>query len=61
VRFPIRVNGVVVCRYVADFVYIENGAQIVEDVKSAHTKTLAVYRLKKKLMAAVYGCEITEV
>jgi len=36
--------------YVADFRYIENGEEIVEDVKSAITKKHPVYALKKKLL-----------
>lgn len=60
VRIPVAVNGVVVCRYVADFVYLENGQRIVEDVKSRFTRTLPVYRLKMKLLKALYGIEIRE-
>lgn len=61
VRFPLVVNGETVCVYVADAVYTDGGKQVVEDVKSAHTRKLPVYRLKAKLMAAVYGIEIREV
>ncbi len=53
-------NGVIVCRYVADFVYIRDGRRVIEDVKSSFTKMLPVYRLKKRLLAAV-GLEINEV
>lgn len=60
VRFPIRVNDVVIARYVADFVYIEAGQRIVEDVKSKFTAKNPMYRLKKKCMAAM-GIEIQEV
>jgi len=49
-----------ICRYVADFGYIENGAVVIEDVKSKITKGLPVYRLKKKLMKALYGIDIRE-
>lgn len=59
VRFPIRVNDVIVCRYVADFVYVEAGQRVVEDVKSSFTRMNPVYRLKKKMMAAM-GVEIRE-
>ena len=48
-------------RYVADFVYIENGKMIVEDVKSSATKSLPVYRLKKHLMKSVHGIDIKEI
>lgn len=44
--------------YVADFVYRENGEEIVEDVKGMKTE---VYKLKKKLMRWRYGIEIREV
>ncbi|AMV23443.1 hypothetical protein VT84_03470 [Gemmata sp. SH-PL17] len=60
VRIPIIVNGTRVCAYVADFVYIAGGRRVVEDVKSAFTRKLPVYRLKKKLLAAL-GVEINEV
>lgn len=59
VRIPIRVNDVIVCRYVADFVYVEAGQRIVEDVKSSFTRMNPVYRLKKKMLAAM-GVEIRE-
>lgn len=44
--------------YRADFVYTLDGEIIVEDVKGYRTEA---YQLKKKLMRAVYGIEITEV
>ena len=44
--------------YIADFVYKYNGEVIVEDVKGVKT---AVYQLKKKMMAGVYGIEVQEV
>lgn len=59
-RFPIVVEGKLICTYVGDFAYEMDGTRIVEDVKSAPTKT-PVYRLKKKLMRAVHGIDISEV
>ena len=47
--------------YVADFVYTENGEEVVEDVKSEATKRNAVYRIKKKAMKIFWGIEIREV
>jgi hypothetical protein len=44
--------------YIADFVYKENGKEIVEDTKGYRTE---VYRIKKKLMAYIYQIEIREV
>ena len=58
--FRIEINGVKVCDYKGDFRYVEDGKTIVEDVKSEITRKLPVYRLKKKLMYAVYGIEILE-
>lgn len=43
--------------YVADFVYVEDGKEIVEDVKGMRTDT---YRLKSKLFARRYGMSIKE-
>jgi hypothetical protein len=57
VPYVIVVNGKKICRYVADFVYIENGKEVVEDVKGMKTP---VYNLKKKLMEAVFGVVILE-
>jgi hypothetical protein len=48
------------CKYVADFVYIENGETVVEDVKSDATRT-PEYRIKRKLMLYRYGIKIREV
>lgn len=57
VRYDITVNGCKICKYVADFVYFENGKQVVEDVKGMKTP---VYNLKKKLMLACHGITIKE-
>lgn len=43
--------------YVADFVYVEDGKTVVEDVKGMRTD---VYRLKSKLFARRYGVSIRE-
>lgn len=60
VRYQLVVNGVKIGSYRADFCYQENGQEVVEDVKSAATKALRDYRLRKKLMLALYGIEIRE-
>lgn len=46
------------CCYVADFVYNENGKQVVEDTKGFRTKD---YIIKRKLMLWVHGIKIKEV
>jgi len=61
VTFRLESDDKKICDYVADFVYQRNGEMIVEDVKSAMTRRLAVYRLKKKLLLAQYKIEIKEV
>lgn len=43
--------------YVADFVYVEDGKTVVEDVKGMVTD---VYKLKSKLFARRYGMSIKE-
>ena len=43
--------------YVADFVYLEDGARVVEDVKGMKTD---MYRWKKKHLLAEYGVQIKE-
>lgn len=46
------------CSYIADFVYEENGKEIVEDTKGVKTKD---YIIKRKLMLYVHGIRIREV
>ena len=46
------------CSYVADFVYNENGEQVVEDTKGIRTEA---YKIKRKMMRWLYGIEIKEV
>lgn len=58
-EFPLEVDGELVGRYIADFAYYGEQGPVVEDVKSTPTKT-AVYRLKKKLVQALYGIEIED-
>lgn len=59
-RYDVVINGHKICWYQADFRYfdLEKGVQVVEDVKGMKTP---VYRLKKKLVEALYPITITEV
>jgi hypothetical protein len=51
-KFPIVLNGVHVCNYIADFRYLtQNDKTIVEDSKGMRTE---IYRLKAKLFHAAY-------
>ena len=45
------------CSYKADFVYVCNGIQVVEDCKGMRT---AAYIIKRKLMLKNYGIRIKE-
>ena len=58
--FLLEVEGKKVAKYIADFVYLRKGQQVVEDVKSSATRKLSTYRLKKKLMFAIHGITIVE-
>ena len=61
-RYDFVVNGMKVGFYTADFRYLDrrSGETVVEDVKADVTKTTS-YRLRKKLMKAIHGIDITEV
>jgi hypothetical protein len=61
-RYDLVVNGQKLGFYRGDFRYKEvvTDSVVLEDVKSSVTKT-AVYKLKKKLVKALYGIEIIEV
>lgn len=61
-RYRLEISGVHICDYIPDAVYEEfDGSEwrvIVEDTKGFRTP---VYKLKKKLMKAIYGIEIREI
>jgi hypothetical protein len=61
-KLRLNVNGKAICTYVGDFSYQEHfvgvSRKVLEDVKGVKTP---VYRLKKKLVEAIYGIEIREV
>ena len=59
--YRIEINGNLICKYIGDFRYVENGNVVVEDVKSLITRKNPVYRIKFKLMHAVHGITIREV
>lgn len=57
--FLLIVNNQKIGKYIADFKYVTRDGQIVvEDVKGVKTP---VYRLKKRLVKAIYGFDIVEV
>ena len=60
VTYQLVVDGQFITTYRADFVYIDQrtGARVVEDAKGLR---LPIYTIKKRLMRALLGIEITEV
>lgn len=56
VKYPIIINGVKICDYVADFVVTyPSGTVVVEDVKGL---VLPMFKIKAKLMEVVNGIKI---
>lgn len=53
-KIPLIVNGAKICTLIIDAAYFEGQKRIYEDVKSAHTRKLPVWRLKMKLLKALY-------
>jgi hypothetical protein len=62
-RFPLVVHGEDCGAYIADFAYVvvATGERVVEDVKSPATRKLATYRLKVRMVWALYGLRVREV
>ncbi len=59
VPYTIAVNGIKICKYIADFVvFYHDGTSEVVDVKGMKT---AIYKLKAKMMLAIFGIKIKEV
>ena len=64
VTFPLIIDGVdgkkhKICKYVADFTYTDKeGIYHVDDVKNPTLTKGVAFRLKFKLMLALYGVEI---
>lgn len=52
---------VTVGRYTADFSYVRQDEVVIEDVKSPATRKKSDYRLRKRMVEAIYGITITEV
>jgi hypothetical protein len=59
VKYPLVVNGVQICNYIADFTYTDFRTMhtVVEDVKG---KKVQPYPIKCKLMKACHGIDILE-
>ena len=58
--FPCVINDKAICKYIADFRYTDTktGKVVIEDAKGFKTD---VYRIKKKMVQAIYNIVIVEV
>jgi hypothetical protein len=61
--FPLVIHEQNCGVYEADFAYVhpDTGERVVEDVKSPATRKLPTYRLKARMVWALYGLKIREV
>jgi hypothetical protein len=57
VKFPFTIDSKLMFSYYADFVYIEDGSEVVEDSKGFKTP---LYKLKKKIIEYKYKIKILE-
>lgn len=62
-KFPLVIHGQDCGYYEADFSYIvvATGERVLEDVKSPATRKLSTYRLKIRMIWALYGLKVREV
>lgn len=63
VAYPITVNGVHICKYIADFQYnnANTGELIVEDTKGHEKAVTSEFKLKRKLVGALHGIDVKAV
>lgn len=62
VNYSLDVNRRRITTYRADFVYTENGREVVEDVKGMRSGVAYdLFSIKKRLMRAIYGIEVVEI
>ena len=57
IKYPLVLGDTLVCTYIADFVYLEKGLEVVEDSKGFRTRE---YLMKKSLMKKIHDIEIFE-
>lgn len=61
-KFKVRINNHDYCTYTPDFAYDgDNGARIVEEIKSSGTRKDAAYRLRRKAAELYCGITVREV
>ncbi len=61
--YPLIVNGMKIGKYTADSRYFDclKGEMVVEDVKGGQVTVTQAYKLRKKLVKALYNVDIVEV
>ena len=57
VIFDVRINGYKITKYIADHTYYREGKYIVEDVKGSKRHVTEEFKLKMKLIQALWDCE----
>lgn len=59
VAYPIKHNGVLICKYIADFQYHNlAGDLVVEDTKGHEKGVSDLFKLKRKLVGAFHGIDV---
>ena len=61
--WDVFINGSKLCRYSADFSYLDRrtGTPVIEDTKSTGTAKDAAYRIRKRAAELAHGIKVTEV
>lgn len=58
VPFPIKINGIDVCKYVCDFAYEQDGRQVYEEFKGSAAHQDSASALRRRLAEVVYGINV---
>lgn len=62
VTYPIKVNSIHICNYIADFQYKNlAGDLVVEDTKGHEKAVTDLFKIKRKLVGALYGIDVRPV
>jgi len=57
--YPVVLDGTVMTTYKADFRYMRDGVQVVEDVKGNEEYLTDLFKLKRKLIEHIYKLRLT--
>lgn len=58
--YKLTVNGQLICKYIADFEYLDHaiGQYVTEDAKGGSATITPAFRIKAKLMKALYDIDV---